>query len=597
MVNLVHNFWWIPIYPLVGAALAAVFRRAAGAIACLAVGLSFLHAIAVYLDFWKGTPEVVLYEWLPGIPFGFLSDALSTQMVLVVSGIGLLIHLYSLGYMAGEPGLWRYFACLNFFVFFMLLLVLANNLLLLFAGWEGVGLASYLLIGFHHDRPTVNRNANKAFLYNRAGDAGFLMGTLILLGIAGTLEFRALNQLTPTGWTLAAAILLALGATGKSAQLPLFVWLPDAMVGPTPVSALIHAATMVTAGIYLFARLDSFLALNPAAGMVIAVVGAATALLAATVALVEHDIKRILAYSTVSQLGLMFLAAGLGATGAAMFHVTTHAFFKALLFLTAGNVIHALHGEQDIRYMGGLKDKMPWTFRLMTLAGLSLAGFPGLAGFFSKDAILVAAAESPVLLGIALLVSFLTALYTSRMLWGIFYGAYDRQAHEVQGSLLHPLWPLGVGSIVAGFFGPHLDLHWPILISSGVIAIAGLWLGRRLWLPEFVNQFLVRKWFVNEAYEALLVRRAGKQGAAILGWTDRNVVDLMPRSAGWLASGLSEVSGWLDRFGVDGLVRVVAGTFVLLSYPVRLLQSGRVQHYALVVVIAAAASLGWYWLR
>ncbi|MFN7542632.1 MAG: NADH-quinone oxidoreductase subunit L [Acidobacteriota bacterium] len=594
MVNLVSNFWWIPLYPLIGAALIAFFRRGVSFLAPAAVSLSFLHGLAVWLSPRSGPLDHTLSQWMPGLPMAFHADALSLLMVLIISGIGLLIHLYSLSYMAGEDGFWRYFACLNLFVFFMLLLVLANNLIFLFAGWEGVGLASYLLIGFHHDRPTVNRNANKAFLYNRAGDAGFLLGALILLDSLGSVDFSVINAAPATSATLAAALLLAFGATGKSAQLPLFVWLPDAMVGPTPVSALIHAATMVTAGIYLFARLQPFLLAHPEAGLLIASLGAITSLLAATIALVENDIKRILAYSTVSQLGLMFLAAGLGATSAAMFHVATHAFFKALLFLTAGNVIHGLRGEQDIRFMGGLHDKMPWTFRLMTLAGLSLAGLPGLAGFFSKEAILHAAAAHPLLLAMALLSAFLTALYTSRMLWAVFYGSYRREAHEAHGFMLHSLWPLGLGSALAGFFGPHPPLSWPLLLASATASLGGLYFGRNIRIPGLIEAFLKRRWFVSEAYELVLVTGLTHHGSRLLLWFDLHIIDSFNRFLTTLASLLSSLASLFDRLVVDGLVHLIAFTTELLSYPLRLLQSGRIHHYALVLLLTLALTLGWY---
>ena len=596
-MNLVSSFWLIPLYPLIGAALVALFRRGAAVIAPAAIALSFIHGLAVAASPRGGSLDHTFYEWMPGVAFRFFADDLSLLMVLIVSGIGFLIHIYSIGYMAREEGFWRYFAYLNFFVFFMLLLVLASNLLVLFIGWEGVGLASYLLIGFHHDRPTVNRNANKAFLYNRAGDAGFLLGTLILLAAAGTTEFAALNQLPASGAMLVAALLLVLGATGKSAQLPLFVWLPDAMVGPTPVSALIHAATMVTAGIYLFARLAPFYAANPEAGAVIAVIGAATAVIAATIALVENDIKRILAYSTVSQLGLMFLASGLGANSAALFHLVTHAFFKALLFLCAGNIIHALQGEQDIRYMGGLRGKMPWTFRLMTIGALSLAGLPGLAGFFSKDAILFAAQGSPVLLAAAFLVSFLTAAYASRLLMGVFFGVYQREAHEARATTLHTLWPLALGSIAAGYFGPHTDVSWPILLASGLVSIAGLYLGGSMRLPQFLKFFFGRKWFINEAYEAVLVTGAARRGSSALRWFDLNIVDLVPRLSAAFTTVLSLFTGWTDRVLLDGTVKATAYSFAAASYPLRLVQTGRIQQYALVIFLSLASALGWYWLR
>ncbi len=598
MVNALPSFWMIPLYPLIGAAVIAVLRRGSGWIGSAAVALSFLHGLAAAMAPRGGMLTYEMYEWMPGIEFGFHWDELSMAMVLIITGVGLLIHLYSIGYMAEEEGFWRYFAYLNLFVFFMLLLVMANNLALLFAGWEGVGVASYLLIGFHHDRPTVNRNANKAFLYNRVGDAGFLMGVFILLAALGTVDFKTVNEAPATPAMLVAGLLLALGATGKSAQLPLFVWLPDAMVGPTPVSALIHAATMVTAGIYLFARLAPFYLKLPEAGAVIAAVGAITALIAATIALVEHDIKRILAYSTISQLGLMFMAAGLGATDAAMFHVATHAFFKALLFLCAGNLIHALRGEQDMRYMGGLKDRMPWTFRLMTVGALSLAGFPGLAGFFSKDAILVAAEGSPWLLGTALTVSFLTAAYSSRMIWAIFFGRYERDdAHEAHGVMLHTLWPLAVGSAFAGYFGPHLDGAWRMMAVSGVVSIAGLWLGRHLLIPTMLVKLFCRRWFVNEAYEFVWVRVVGRRGADGLDWVDRKVIDLGPRGVSALTSGCAQFAGWFDRMVVDGVVRATAFAFEAASFPVRAMQTGRMPQYGLMLILTLVSALGWYLLQ
>jgi NADH-quinone oxidoreductase subunit L len=592
-MNPLSNFWWILLYPLLGAALIPFVRRGAGWIGSGAVLLSFLHALAAFSAPRGGVVQATLYEWLPGIPFAFQFDELSGMMALIITGVGFLIHVYSIGYMKHEDGYWRYFACLNLFVFFMLILVLANNLALLFAGWEGVGLASYLLIGFHHDRPTVNRCATKAFLYNRVGDAGFLLGIFILLGHAGSVEFSALASVSESPWILAAALLLALGATGKSAQLPLFVWLPDAMVGPTPVSALIHAATMVTGGIYLFARLGPLFAKVPEAGEVVAAIGIGTALLAATVALVENDIKRILAYSTVSQLGLMFLACGVGATGAAMFHVATHAFFKALLFLCAGNLIHGLHGEQDIRYMGGLKDRMPWTFRLMTVGALALAGFPGLAGFFSKDAILMNVEQRPVFLALGFLVSLLTAMYCGRMMWRVFFGAEGlHQAHEAQGTMLHSLWPLAAGAVVAGYFGPHEEGAVWILFASGIIAIAGLYAGRFVMVPQPLRTLFEHRWYLNELYEWVFVRGVGGAGARTLAWLDRHIVDLLPRGPGWTTAAVGWFGGWFDRFAVDGLVRLSGAFVVASSYPARLVQTGRAQNYVLIAVAVMVLLFG-----
>ena len=351
--------------------------------------------------------EVVQFKWIAGLPFhmanghmalfqadwGFLLDPLSSVMILVVTGIGFLIHVYSTGYMAHDNGYYRFFGYLNLFVFFMLMLVLANNYILLFVGWEGVGLCSYLLIGFYFHKKSAGDAGKKAFVVNRVGDAGFIMGMLLMLSVLGTVRFidvkSALAHFSPetTGFGVLSvmAVLLFFGATGKSAQFPLYVWLPDAMEGPTPVSALIHAATMVTAGVYMVARSAALFQLTPSTSTVVAVVGAFTAILAATIALVQNDIKRVLAYSTVSQLGYMFLALGVGAYWVAIFHLFTHAFFKALLFLDSGSVIHAMSGEQDMRRMGALKDKIPITYWTMFIGSVAIAGIPGLAGFFSKD--------------------------------------------------------------------------------------------------------------------------------------------------------------------------------------------------------------------
>src|SRR5215471_9204591 len=361
--------------------------------------------------------ELIKFTWIAGLPFhtasgqlapftidwGFLLDPLSSIMILVVTGIGFLIHVYATGYMDHDNGFYRFFGYLNLFVFFMLMLVLANNYALLFVGWEGVGLCSYLLIGFYFHKQSAGDAGKKAFVVNRVGDAGFVIGMLLLMSVLGSLRFTDVNaslhhftkEAAGFGVLSLASLCLFIGATGKSAQFPLYVWLPDAMEGPTPVSALIHAATMVTAGVYMVARSSALFQLTPATSGVVAIVGAFTAILAASIALVQNDIKRVLAYSTVSQLGYMFLAAGVGAYWVAVFHVFTHAFFKALLFLGSGSVIHAMSGEQDMRYMGGLKDKIPVTHWTMWVGSVAIAGIPGLAGFFSKDEILWQAYSSP----------------------------------------------------------------------------------------------------------------------------------------------------------------------------------------------------------
>ncbi|GAB4371875.1 MAG: NADH-quinone oxidoreductase subunit L [Bryobacter sp.] len=596
-MDLSTSFWLIPFYPLVSAVLIGILRRGAALLAPLSVGLGFLHALAVYFLPRPARLEHRLGEWIPGASFGFLFDDLSGLLVLLVTGIGLLIHLYSLGYMGGKETFARYFGSLNLFVFFMLLLVMADNLLLLFAGWEGVGLASYLLIGFDYEKPAANQAANKAFLYNRAGDAGFLAGLFLLFAQFGTVEFAGLSNLEASPGLAAAGLLLALGASGKSAQFPLFVWLPDAMVGPTPVSALIHAATMVTAGVYLFARLAPLYAVIPEVGLVVAAFGAVTALIAATIALVDHDIKRILAYSTISQLGLMFLACGVGAPEAAMFHVATHAFFKALLFLCAGNIIHALAGEQDIRYMGGLRQSMPWTYRLMGVGALGLAGFPGLAGFFSKEAILHAAEGYPLLLALGLLVSFLTACYSARLVWRVFWGEQQQPGHDPHGWELHTLWPLAAGVIVAGYLGHLPSGAWWLLAASVVLALAGLYLGREMRVFEPLQTLFARKWFIDEIYRALWLRTIGYRGSALVAGVDEQRVGGVAGVAGLGTSLLSWVSAWVDRYLVDGLVMAIMLISQALSYPFRLAQTGGVLQYALFALGALAASMVYLWAK
>src|SRR5713226_7514127 len=431
--------------------------------------------------------EIRQFTLLAGLPFhmadgrlatftadwGFLLDPLSSVMILVVTGIGFLIHVYSVGYMAHDNGYYRFFGYLNLFVFFMLMLVLANNYALLFVGWEGVGLCSYLLISFYLHKKSAADAGKKAFVVNRVGDAGFILGMLLMFSVLGTVRFVDVNQLLRSGqfhsetaaWGVLStmALLLFIGATGKSAQIPLYVWLPDAMEGPTPVSALIHAATMVTAGVYMVARSSALYQLTPQTSTIVASVGAFTAILAASIALVQNDIKRVLAYSTVSQLGYMFLALGVGAYWVAVFHLFTHAFFKALLFLGSGSVIHALGGEQDMRHMGGLKDRIPITHWTMFMGSVAIAGIPGFAGFFSKDEILWQAYSSPMgsgaLYTVGLVTAGLTAFYMWRMMSLTFYGESRVKSgvmghiHESPISMTAPMTLLAVGSVFAGWIG------------------------------------------------------------------------------------------------------------------------------------------------
>ena len=479
---------WIVLSPLLGAILVALLgrtlpRKVIGTLASAAVGVSFLIGLAAFFKLKElsghghGEETVFLadhlYRWFAvgglNVEAAFVFDRLSAVMVLVVAGVSALIHIYSMGYMARDECYWRYFTYLNLFVFFMLLLVTADNAVAMFVGWEGVGLCSYLLIGFWFEDPEKAYAGKKAFVVNRIGDFGFLLGIILIFWSLGTVNFNEIAQQAPLlltgGGTLATAIclLLFLGATGKSAQIPLYVWLPDAMAGPTPVSALIHAATMVTAGVYMIVRLNVLYLLAPAAMCVVAVVGAATAIYAASIGLMQNDIKKVLAYSTVSQLGYMFLAVGVGAFSAGIFHLVTHAFFKALLFLGSGSVIHAMSNKQDIREMGGLKKQMPVTYWTFLFATLAIAGIPPFSGFFSKDEILWKAFSSPqghwTLWLIGFVAAGLTAFYMFRLVFLTFHGecrADEETKHHIHESpslMTVPLIVLGVLSVIGGFAG------------------------------------------------------------------------------------------------------------------------------------------------
>lgn len=658
-------------------------RKLVGILCSGFVLLSLLLSIVAALQLAGLSPrshEVVLYDWIAALPMvltngsiatlnaqlGFLLDPLSAVMILTVSGISFLIHIYSIGYMEHDGGYYRFFGYLNLFVFFMLLLVLANNYLLLFVGWEGVGLCSYLLIGFYFHKKSAGDAGNKAFLVNRIGDAGFLLATMLLFVTFGTVRFTEVNAavasqgepLATAAWGAVAAIcfLYFFASTGKSAQFPLFVWLPDAMEGPTPVSALIHAATMVTAGVYLVARSNALFRLAPEVSMIVATVGAATALLAATIALVQMDIKRVLAYSTVSQLGFMFLALGVGAYWVAVFHLFTHAFFKALLFLGSGSVIHAMGGEQDMRLMGALRDKIPVTFRTMFVGSLAIAGIPGLAGFFSKDEILWQTFSSPLgsqlLYGVGLATAALTAFYMWRMMFLTFYGEPRMDAHtaahvhESPAVMTVPLVILAAGSILVGWLGVpkvwsalpalfhsfehwlepvtapaiqamheshahgddhgHEALEWGLMALSVAIALAGIAVARWFYLvnkelPERLSaaapalyRFLWNKWYLDDFYNAFFVRGLALGGGRLMSATDRQVVDGGVNGAGWLTKAVSSVSIWWDTYIVDGAVRLTAFILRIVSIPVRLAQTGSVQGYALVIVVGILVLMGIY---
>jgi NADH-quinone oxidoreductase subunit L len=582
------------------------------------------------------------------VDWAFLLDPLSSIMILVVTGIGFLIHVYSTGYMHEEDGYYRFFAYLNLFMFSMLTLVLGNNYLMMFIGWEGVGLCSYLLIGYYFHKKSAGDAAKKAFVVNRVGDWGLSIGVMLIFVTFGSLDFKVVGEKVREGVMSGAfhvsdpifigiAIALFIGATGKSAQIPLYTWLPDAMEGPTPVSALIHAATMVTAGVYMVARSNFIYQMAPQAMTVVAVIGAVTAFFAASIGLVQNDIKRVLAYSTVSQLGYMFLALGVGAFAAGIFHLMTHAFFKALLFLGSGSVIHAMHHEQDMRKMGALKSKIPVTFWTMFVGTLAIAGTPGLAGFFSKDEILWKAFSSTqghVLLWLlGACVAGMTAFYMFRLLFMTFYGQSrvdhhtEQHIHESPRSMTVPLIILAIGSVVAGYVGfpvwlggtsafEHFlepvfeplpipkapELEYSHIAEAGMaaasvaIALIGFSIAyfkycKRSWEEQReVRQYgpayslLLNKWYVDELYDALFVNRA--KGAGVDLWKfDAQIVDGVVNGSAFGTVQSAVGSSWWDRWIVDGLVRFIGGFIKTVSWPVRLIQTGYVQNYALVMVL------------
>jgi NADH-quinone oxidoreductase subunit L len=542
------------------------------------------------------------------VDFSFVLDQLSLVMLLVVTGVGFLIHVYSVGYMHDDEGYARYFSFLNLFLFFMTLLVLAGNALLMFVGWEGVGLASYLLIGFYFQKKSAADAGKKAFIVNRIGDFGFLIGMFLLLANFGTLTFTeiAAKLAANPGWQggilTVIALCLLLGAAGKSAQLPLYIWLPDAMEGPTPVSALIHAATMVTAGVYMIARTHVLFDHSPFALGTVAVVGAATALFAATIGLVQNDIKRVLAYSTISQLGYMFLGCGVAAYSAAIFHLVTHAFFKALLFLAAGSVIHAIGGEQDLRKMGGLWKKLPVTFAVTTVGVLAIAGFPPFAGFFSKDAILYAAfmqgAGGKALWFVGLVTALLTSFYMFRLWYLAFLGkprSKEAHPHSTPWSMLGPLLILGLLSICGGWIGIERSAGWinmerfsgflaPALgaraaesgsahlelilsIFAVAVALVGWFVADLLYRQRPARpaqlaaaypdsyKLLANKYYVDEFYGATVVKPLLVLSTYLLGW----VVDkALLGGAAWLLGGIATFAGALLQRWQSGNLRSYA---------------------------------------
>jgi len=638
---ILEYLWIVPLLPLLGSAVNGLFgakwpNKIVNWVAIGSTGLSFLgalEAVREFFDYFAQNHETfhkAFFTWIAAgnfrADFDLQMDQLTVVMVLVVTGVGWLIHIYATAYMAHEGGYYRFFSYLNLFMFFMLILVLAANYVLLFVGWEGVGLSSYLLIGFYFLKKSASDAGKKAFIVNRIGDFGFMLGMFLLFRNFGTLDFvqlfakadpSAFEPLWKFGALTVAALLLFMGACGKSAQLPLYVWLPDAMEGPTPVSALIHAATMVTAGVYVVARSHILFAHSETAMLAVAIVGCATAFFAATIGLVQTDIKRVLAYSTVSQLGYMFLACGVGAFSAGIFHLMTHAFFKALLFLAAGSVIHAMGGEQDMNRMGGLSKKIRWTYVMMLTATLAIAGFPPFAGFFSKDSILLSAFQNEyggrnvgyTLYAFGLATALLTAFYMFRLIFLTFHGKqrYDEHqvhVHESPNNMLVPLMILAVLSTVGGWFaapaflpggtdyftkflqpvfgglevaGTEVEAHSLEIWLAGVafmIALIGAVVAYWLYLkrPEKTNGLakslkpayatLLNKYYVDELYAVVVVRP--------LLWISTNVL--------WKVT---------DVVGIDGAVNGIARGTTAIGDGVRHTQSGNTRSYAVWVVVGA----------
>jgi NADH-quinone oxidoreductase subunit L len=639
---MIDYVWLVPFLPLLGFLINGLLGKKLGKsvvswVGCGSVGFSFLVSIGVFFELLKYPPaqrliQKIVFPWVWSgnfqIDIGFQVDPLSTVMILAVSGVSFFIHIYSVGYMSKDPGYVRYFAYLNLFVFSMLTLVLANNFLLLYLGWEGVGLCSYLLIGFWYEKKSAADAGKKAFIVNRIGDFGFALGVMLIFWTLGTLNygqvFRAAPMLLSPGGTFITAItlLLLMGAVGKSAQIPLYVWLPDAMEGPTPVSALIHAATMVTAGVYMVARCHVLYLMAPVSLSLVAIIGAVTALYAASIALVQNDIKRILAYSTISQIGYMFLGCGVGAFAAGIFHLMTHAFFKALLFLGAGSVMHALSGELDLRKMGGLKKHLPVTFWTFLAGVLAISGIPLFSGFFSKDEILWKAFSNPqgsfLLWLIGFVTAGMTAFYMFRLFLSVFSGKsrveerIKRHIHESPKLMTVPLIILAFLSIVGGYVGiPHslgggnsfenflsvvfkraeeahiahvsYSAEYLLMILSIAVVLVGILIAYRFYishphLPRKLTEkykgaysVLLNKYYVDELYARLFVNPL--LGLALWCWRffDARVID-------GAANGSAFLAGWI-------------------SAVIRKFQTGYVRNYALSLVFGAVIILAYFILK
>ncbi|MGZ4810316.1 MAG: NADH-quinone oxidoreductase subunit L [Thermoanaerobaculia bacterium] len=624
---MLNTLWLIPLLPFAGFLLNGLFGKKAGKgfVTGVALGASLaaaivgtIAAVQYHHVYPNGERHLdLVYNWFQsggiGADIAFQLDPLSIVMLMVVTWIGFVIHVYSVGYMAHEEGYWRYFAYLNLFLAAMLILILGSSYLFMFVGWEGVGLCSYLLIGFYYETGYAPAAGKKAFVVNRIGDFGFLIAMFLMFAYFGSVDYSRVSQVAAGGgvdqWLLTAiCLLLFLGACGKSAQIPLFVWLPDAMAGPTPVSALIHAATMVTAGVYMIARSNVLYRLAPEAMMVVALIGGLTALFAATIGLRQNDIKKVLAYSTISQLGFMFIGVGVGAFSAGIFHLVTHSFFKACLFLGSGSVIHAMSGEQDIRKMGGLKDKIPQTYRTFAIATYAIAGLPLAAGFFSKDELLASAWATPYFPGVGKFVWFLgtcaafcTAFYMYRLLYLTFYGSFrgtheqEHHLHESPASMTVPLWILAALSAFGGLLGiPHI-FHGPftnilgrwlepvvpnipganhileipvaseitVALISTLVAVVGWLAARALYKDKQLATDLAveqrtpglahtldNKYYVDEIYAAIIVRPLERMSVFLWRIVDA-IIDGIAAMIGYVVEGFGD----LLRFFQTGNVR------------------------------------------
>ncbi|MFB0566249.1 MAG: NADH-quinone oxidoreductase subunit L [Candidatus Aminicenantaceae bacterium] len=626
-------FWLIPFFPALSTFILAIFgaklpKKYISFQACFAVFVSFVISVISFIGLLQTSRESYplvksLFTWIKsgdfGINFSLQFDPLTAVMALVVSGVGFIIHVYSVGYMAKDRSYSRYFTYLNLFTFAMLLLVMASNIVLMFVGWEGVGLCSYLLIGFWFERHSAANAGKKAFIVTRIGDLGFLLGIFFILIHVGSAEFTAINGAIlggtiTQGLATLIAILLFMGAVGKSAQIPLYVWLPDAMEGPTPVSALIHAATMVTAGVYMVSRMNLLYTLSETAAQVVGIIGALTAVYAATMALTQNDIKRVLAYSTISQIGYMFIGCGVGAYAAGMFHLYTHAFFKSLLFLSAGSVMHALSGELDMRKMGGLRKYLPITYPTFLIGTIAIAGVPFLSGFFSKDAILTQAyAHGQYFIwALGILGAILTAFYMFRLIFLTFHGQEriepeaKKHLHESPPVMTIPLRILAFFSIIAGYIGlpvvfgknldwfghflvpvikvehiPHLSLQteWLLIMISVAVALLGIYIAYifyqiRPQIPhKLVSRFpaiyklLYNKYYVDEIYNAVFVNPTVRGSEIIYDNFDLKIID-------GAVNGSASVTGFSGK---------------ILSY----FQTGLIKDYALVFIFGVILFLGY----